>query len=481
MQIDSGTVAGDDHAHAVMQASLDELARMRDLVSNGTLPGAARDLIAQIRGLGDIRRDAAGAAPPPARAAPRRGRGAAAAGAARAAAPPARRAAAPHPRRRRAAAAPRRLPRLRVAAGAAPRPPRARIRSSSLELSSAPVLPGREAPPVERVEMARVDADLLDTMLNNAGEVSIFRARLDQQVNSIDFNLAELARTVTRLKEQLRGLEIETEAQVLQPASGRRTAARRFRSARAGPLFLPAAVLARARRDLERRGEHSGFARDLDARGAESADAAGAGHHRAAEQPDAHAHGALPAPCAALDATGAPGGERHRQARGTGRAGRRRGTRSADAGAHGCRRWSTCCATAVVHGIETPERRAALGKPDVGRISISLERDGAEIVIVVADDGAGINVKLIREKAIALGLDRCRMQNSPMRRPCSSFWSRASAPPATSRRRRAAASAWMSSPPKSRSWAAACSSTTTSARDRDSRFACPSPWRSARP
>ncbi len=63
--------------------------------------------------------------------------------------------------------------------------------------------------------MARVDADLLDTMLNNAGEVSIFRARLDQQVNSIDFNLAELARTVTRLKEQLRGLEIETEAQVL--------------------------------------------------------------------------------------------------------------------------------------------------------------------------------------------------------------------------------------------------------------------------
>jgi chemosensory pili system protein ChpA (sensor histidine kinase/response regulator) len=59
---------------------------------------------------------------------------------------------------------------------------------------------------------------------------------------------------------------------------------------------------------------------------------------------------------------------------------------------------------AVVHGIETPERRAALGKPDVGRISVSLERDGAEIVIVVADDGAGISVKLIREKAISLGL-----------------------------------------------------------------------------
>jgi chemosensory pili system protein ChpA (sensor histidine kinase/response regulator) len=51
LQIDGGAVAGDDHAHAVMQASLDELSRMRDLVSAGTLPGEARDLIAQIRGL----------------------------------------------------------------------------------------------------------------------------------------------------------------------------------------------------------------------------------------------------------------------------------------------------------------------------------------------------------------------------------------------------------------------------------------------
>ena len=45
IQIDGGAVAGDDHAHAVMQASLDELARMRDLVSAGTLPGAAARLL----------------------------------------------------------------------------------------------------------------------------------------------------------------------------------------------------------------------------------------------------------------------------------------------------------------------------------------------------------------------------------------------------------------------------------------------------
>jgi chemosensory pili system protein ChpA (sensor histidine kinase/response regulator) len=76
--------------------------------------------------------------------------------------------------------------------------------------------PGREpVPAADRVEMARVSAELLDQLLNNAGEVSIARARLEQQLGSIDFNLGELSRTVTRLKEQLRKLEIETEAQIL--------------------------------------------------------------------------------------------------------------------------------------------------------------------------------------------------------------------------------------------------------------------------
>src|SRR3984893_17882970 len=51
LQIDGGSVAGDDHAHAVMQASLDALGSMRDLVSNGTLPQGATALIAQIRDL----------------------------------------------------------------------------------------------------------------------------------------------------------------------------------------------------------------------------------------------------------------------------------------------------------------------------------------------------------------------------------------------------------------------------------------------
>jgi chemosensory pili system protein ChpA (sensor histidine kinase/response regulator) len=70
-------------------------------------------------------------------------------------------------------------------------------------------------PKEERQELARVDADLLDALLNGAGEVSIQRARLEQHLTGIDSNLSELSRVVSRLRDQLRKLEIETEAQVL--------------------------------------------------------------------------------------------------------------------------------------------------------------------------------------------------------------------------------------------------------------------------
>ena len=76
-----------------------------------------------------------------------------------------------------------------------------------------PVPPGREpVAPAERQEMARVDAELLDKLLNISGEASIARARLEQQIGSIDFNVGELSRTVTRLKEQLRTISSQVAA-----------------------------------------------------------------------------------------------------------------------------------------------------------------------------------------------------------------------------------------------------------------------------
>jgi chemosensory pili system protein ChpA (sensor histidine kinase/response regulator) len=57
-----------------------------------------------------------------------------------------------------------------------------------------------------------------------------------------------------------------------------------------------------------------------------------------------------------------------------------------------------------VHGIEKPEERLARGKSDTGRIVLTLEREGAEVMVTIADDGAGMNLKAIRDKGLALGL-----------------------------------------------------------------------------
>jgi chemosensory pili system protein ChpA (sensor histidine kinase/response regulator) len=61
----------------------------------------------------------------------------------------------------------------------------------------------------------RIRADLLDRLVNYAGEVAIYRARLEQQLGAFRSNLAELDQTTTRLREQLRRLDIETEAQIV--------------------------------------------------------------------------------------------------------------------------------------------------------------------------------------------------------------------------------------------------------------------------
>jgi two-component system chemotaxis sensor kinase CheA len=56
------------------------------------------------------------------------------------------------------------------------------------------------------------------------------------------------------------------------------------------------------------------------------------------------------------------------------------------------------------HGIESPERRLAAGKPETGTIRLSAEQAGGNILIIVEDDGAGINrervLKLARDKGI---------------------------------------------------------------------------------
>ena len=55
---------------------------------------------------------------------------------------------------------------------------------------------------------------------------------------------------------------------------------------------------------------------------------------------------------------------------------------------------------ALDHGIETPSDRARVGKPETGQVTLSLSREGGEVVLRMTDDGAGIPSAVIRRKAI---------------------------------------------------------------------------------
>lgn len=58
----------------------------------------------------------------------------------------------------------------------------------------------------------------------------------------------------------------------------------------------------------------------------------------------------------------------------------------------------------IDHGIEMPEARAAAGKSEAGRLFLSAGHQGGNIVIEVADDGAGLNRERILAKAAQNGL-----------------------------------------------------------------------------
>lgn len=58
---------------------------------------------------------------------------------------------------------------------------------------------------------------------------------------------------------------------------------------------------------------------------------------------------------------------------------------------------------AADHGLESNEERIALGKPEVGNIFLDAYQDGNNVIIEVRDDGAGINVEKVRQKALDKG------------------------------------------------------------------------------
>ncbi|MFL5344982.1 MAG: response regulator [Hyalangium sp.] len=59
---------------------------------------------------------------------------------------------------------------------------------------------------------------------------------------------------------------------------------------------------------------------------------------------------------------------------------------------------------AVDHGLEAPDERIALGKPELGQLSLRVERRGARVRFTCEDDGHGVNLERVRGAAVEQGL-----------------------------------------------------------------------------
>ncbi|WJW75796.1 Hpt domain-containing protein [Thiohalobacter sp. IOR34] len=254
-------------------------------------------------------------------------------------------------------------------------------------------------------EMVRVQAELLDNMVNYAGEISIYRARLEQQVGSFRFNLGELGQTVDRLREQLRKLEIETEAQVLYRYE-------RDSGDEAHPDFDPlemdrySTLQTLSRSMMESIGDLVSLQNLLENVTRESETLLVQQSRVNTELQEGLMRTRM-VPFSRL----AP-----RMRRIVRQACQELGKRAELSleGAEGeidrtvidriVAPLEHMLRNAVAHGIEPPAQREAAGKRSTGSIRIKLQRDGSDVVITVADDGAGMDLQAIRDKARERGL-----------------------------------------------------------------------------
>jgi chemosensory pili system protein ChpA (sensor histidine kinase/response regulator) len=260
------------------------------------------------------------------------------------------------------------------------------------------VPPSREAAVAERRQSARVDPEMLEQLLNNAGEISIFHSRLSQQMSQIQFNLEELGQTVVRLRDQLRSLELATEAQILYRHQAELAANEEF-----DPLELDRySRIQQLSRALAETASDVSSLKDLLQNLTGDTEALLIQQSRtAAELQDGlmrtrmvpfQGHATRLARLVRQTAS-EHGKQAELSLRGGGELDRQVLEKMLPPFEHMLR-------NAVIHGIETPAQREAVGKPAAGNVVITLRREGAEVLIEVEDDGRGLDVALIRQKAL---------------------------------------------------------------------------------
>lgn len=254
-------------------------------------------------------------------------------------------------------------------------------------------------------ETIRVSANLLDALVNLAGETSISRGRLEQQISDFGFTLEEMSATIERLREQLRRMDMETEAQVL------------FRAEREGittiyedfdPLEMDRySSIQQLSRALSESTSDLQDLRDTLADRARDAETLLLQQSRINSELQEGLMKTRMIPFSSVvprlrRIVRQIGGELGKQVdfdalNAEGEMDRSVLERMVAPLEHMLR-------NALDHGIEAAAVREKAGKSPVGRITLSLHREGGNVVLKMQDDGGGINEKIILDKALKQGL-----------------------------------------------------------------------------
>jgi len=253
----------------------------------------------------------------------------------------------------------------------------------------------------------RVRTALLNDLVNYAGEASISRSRMEQQVFGFRDNLGELGRSVVRFRDQLRELEIEAEAQIMA-SNAERAAAEFDDNSHFDPLefdrFTKLQQLSRSLTEgLHDLGTiHSNLSNYV-------GEAESVLQQQARQNTDLQ-EGLMRTRMVGFSTQAARLRAIVRQ---TAReVGKRVDLEIIGADVEIDRNvlermigpFEHMIRNSIDHGIEDVDTRKATGKPGTGKITLSTSQEGSEIVIRFMDDGAGLNVERIRAKAIERGL-----------------------------------------------------------------------------
>ena len=293
--------------------------------------------------------------------------------------------------------------RRKPAASDAARGRRSEPRREIREIPDRPSAAAEDSAPGAQI---RVAADLMDKLVNYAGEVSIYRSRLEQQIGFVRHNLKDVDSTVQRLKEQLRKMDMESEAQMMsryQNASGKS-------DAEFDPLeldrFSNMQQLSRGLQETvsdllnlhEMLDESVRTAENLLAQQSRVSSDLQEGLMQTRMTPFGSAAPRLRRVVrSAATETGKKARLQLRMAGSSDQLDRNVLERVTAPLEHMLR-------NAVAHGIETPKLRKKRKKPEEGNITVTVEAEATEFVIRVQDDGGGIDVDAVRKRAIERGL-----------------------------------------------------------------------------